>query len=144
MKRRPFICTPFNEDAAEFSPDGRWVAYESNETGRTEVYVRSFESPEERWQVSEAGGINARWAADGSEIFFLDGERNVWSVPVRAGETFVSLSPRRLFQSRNYERFDISPENGAFIMRSEPLRPTRLVVSLRWAEEVARRLRERH
>jgi Tol biopolymer transport system component len=72
----PFVQSPFVEDWAEFSPDGRWVAYESNESGRSEVYVSPFPGPGGKWQVSTAGGIEPRWRHDGKEIFFLAAAAN--------------------------------------------------------------------
>ena len=71
QKPFPFLQTPFVEASGQFSPDGRWVAYESNESGRAEVYVVSFPQPSGKWQVSTMGGVRPRWRRDGKEIFFL-------------------------------------------------------------------------
>ena len=67
---RPFLQTPFNENFPAFSPDGRWVAYDSNESGRSQVYVTPFPGPGRKWQVSAQGGRKPRWRADGKELFF--------------------------------------------------------------------------
>jgi len=71
--RKPyaFLSTPFNEQGGVFSPDGRWVAYQSNESGRDEIYVRPFPGPGGQWQVSTAGGSDPRWRPDGKELYYL-------------------------------------------------------------------------
>jgi len=66
-----FLGTRFEEVEARFSPDGRWVAYQSDESGRVEIYIRPFPGPGGRWQVSSGGGVTPRWSHDGSRLFFL-------------------------------------------------------------------------
>src|SRR5437588_6608101 len=70
-KPTPFLTTRFNEAAPTFSPDGRWVAYQSNESGRNEIYVTPFPQTGAKWQVSTAGGTEPRWRKDSHEIFYL-------------------------------------------------------------------------
>jgi Tol biopolymer transport system component len=72
-KPRPLLQTPFNETGSWLSPDDRWVAYLSNESGRTEIYVMPFRGAG-RWQVSTAGGENPRWGRDGKELFYVAGD----------------------------------------------------------------------
>ena len=74
-KAQPFLRTPFNEDAPVFSPDGRWLAYQSNESGRDEVYVQPYPGPGGKWMISSEGGSKLLWASDGRELFYRNGER---------------------------------------------------------------------
>src|ERR1019366_1716402 len=67
-KLRPFLQTQFGEGSARFSPDGRWVAYHSDESGRFEIFVRSFPGPGARWQISTEGGRESRWSRSGREL----------------------------------------------------------------------------
>ena len=103
----PFIeGTPFAERAAQFSPDGRWVSYESNESGRTEIYIRPFSVsasaivPGGQWQVSTAGGAQSRWSHDGKELYWIapDGKLMAAAITVR-GNSIESGMPVALFQS---------------------------------------------
>ena len=76
-KPRPYLQTTFGENHGAISPDGRWLAYTSNETGRPEVYVRTFPDPNQgKWQVSTSGGDQARWRRDGKELFFMASDKN--------------------------------------------------------------------
>ncbi|MDA2930887.1 hypothetical protein MYX84_13245 [Acidobacteria bacterium AH-259-O06] len=93
-----FVQTQFAEFYPRFSPDGRWVTYQSNESGRYEVYVRPFPGPGGRWQISTEGGGRPRWSPDGSELFYQQGDR-MMVVPVTAsGTTFRAGKPRELFR----------------------------------------------
>ena len=87
--RKPTVVasTPFEERGGQFSPDGRWVAYQSNESGRSEIYVQSFPGPGGKWQVSTAGGTDARWRPDGKELFFLAPDAKLMAVSVRASDS---------------------------------------------------------
>lgn len=97
----PVVGTPFEERGGQFSPDGRWVAYQSNESGRFEIYVQPFPGPGGKWQVSTAGGTDPRWRVDGKELFFLAPDARLMAVPVRASNsTFEAGSPAALFQTR--------------------------------------------
>jgi len=91
---QPFLATPFQESEASFSPDGRWVGYQSNESGRNEVYVRPFPPAGGRWQLSDEGGAYARWARDGSELYYRTDE-GIMGVSVQAfGDSFDASRPR--------------------------------------------------
>jgi Tol biopolymer transport system component len=99
-KPRPFVQTPFNETSGRFSPDGRWVAYQSNESGRSEVYVVPFPGPGGKWQVSTGGGEYPRWRRDGKELFFLAGGNTVMSAAVNgSGSAFEVGSVQRVFEA---------------------------------------------
>ena len=98
QKQFPFLQTPFDERQGRFSPDGRWIAYTSNESGPWEVYVRSFPDSGGKWQVSTNGGGQPQWRRDGRELFYLSADRKVMSVEVRgSGPTFDAGTPKELF-----------------------------------------------
>ncbi len=95
----PLVATPFNESQARLSPDGRWMAYTSNETGRDEIFVRGFPAGTASVQVSSDGGIEPVWRGDGAELFFLSPDHRIMSVSVKArGPRFEAGAPARLFQ----------------------------------------------
>ena len=104
--RKPvrYLRSPFNENNAAISPDGRWLAYDSDETGRSEIYVSSFPEPGERYRVSTSGGTNARWSNDGREMVFWTTAAvqaftlgSVYSVDVQTTPAFKPGTPRLLF-----------------------------------------------
>ena len=95
----PIVTTNFDELWATFSPDGRYVAYQSNESGRSEIAVQEFPEARNKWQVSTDGGGQSFWRGDGRELFYRSGSR-LMSVPVEAGETFTAGTPAPLFQAR--------------------------------------------
>jgi len=126
-KPTPFLQTGFIERHAQFSPDGRSVAYASNESGNYEVYVRSFPSATGKWKVSTDGGASPRWRADGREIFFLTSDRKLWSVDVKSGpSTFEASVPKLLFETRvtapndNFFAYDVAPDGRRFLMTTVP------------------------
>ena len=101
--RKPIVVvsTPFEERGGQFSPDGRWVAYQSNESGRFEIYVQPFPGPGGKWQASTAGGVHPRWRPDGKELFFLAPDAKLMAAPVRVSDsTFDAGSLASLFQTR--------------------------------------------
>jgi dipeptidyl aminopeptidase/acylaminoacyl peptidase len=101
QKPAPFVQTEFNEIQGRFSPDGRWVAYASNESGTYQVYVQSFPSSGSKWQVSTNGGAQPQWRRDGKELFYLAPDRKLMAVEVNgAGPTFVPGVPKPLFEPR--------------------------------------------
>jgi Tol biopolymer transport system component len=111
--RKPwvFLKTNFDERNAQFSPDGRWVAYQSNESGRNEIDIRPFAPPGDstagnsggQWQVSTAGGIFPVWRPDGKELYYLAPDGKLMAAPVAVnGATFEPGAPVALFQTRIY------------------------------------------
>lgn len=123
----PFIVTRFNEGGARFSPDGRWLAYTSDESGREEIYVRPFpEFRQGRWQVSAHGGRAPRWRRDGRELFYIGPNGTVISVQVQPGAGLeLNLgSPQALFQNPMAAAgpigfiapFDVLPDREQFIL----------------------------
>jgi dipeptidyl aminopeptidase/acylaminoacyl peptidase len=118
----PLVTTEASERQVQISPDGRWFAYTSDRSGRSEVYVQRFPSPTDRWQVSTDGGGDARWSADGKQLFFIAEDRQMMSVPVMAGDTFGHGRAIPLFDttmrpdwgtSRNH--YDVD-NDGRFLM----------------------------
>ncbi len=103
----PFLRTEFDEGQGYFSPDSRWVAYYSNETGRYEIYVRPFSagSPQEassagpKWLISTAGGVEPRWRADGRELYYVALDGKLMAVAVTTGQVFQTGVPKPLFQT---------------------------------------------
>ncbi len=94
----PLLATPFNEVQGRVSPNGRWIAYASNESGRFEVYVRAFPSAKGQWTISPAGGMQPEWRRDGRELFYVSSDRRLMAVPVTtAQDTFSADVPRPLF-----------------------------------------------
>jgi len=99
-KARPFLQTPSHERAGPLSPDGRWLAYLSDETGRAEVYVQPFPGRGGKWQVSTDGAFTLRWARSGRELFYRSGNR-VMVVDVSSTPTFKAGTPKLLFEGRH-------------------------------------------
>jgi len=91
------IRTAFEEYDGRFSPDGRWLAYVSDESGRPEVYVQPFPLTGNKWIISTAGGVEPRWRGDGRELFYLALDGKVMSVAVAGSTTFEAAAPRALF-----------------------------------------------
>jgi Tol biopolymer transport system component len=97
----PFLTGPYDEVHARISPDGRWVAYTSDESGRAEVYVQSFPEPGGKWQVSTNGGSDPCWRGDGTELYYLSSDQQLMSMPLaRGAASFEVVVPRALFPIR--------------------------------------------
>jgi Tol biopolymer transport system component len=92
----------------QFSPDGKWVAYASNESGKWEIYVTSFPEPQGKWQVSTGGGEQPRWRGDGKELFYLSSDSKMMVAPVTTGAKFDSGSPVPLFQANPREQVSLN------------------------------------
>jgi len=97
---KPWLASTFNEAAPQLSPDGKWIAYQSDESGRNEIYVRSFPESQEKWTVSSAGGKMPAWRADGREINYISPDSKMMAVPVDTGNGFQSGTPVALFELR--------------------------------------------
>jgi len=150
---QPLIQTAFAEQNAEISPNGRWVAYESNVSGQFQVYVLPFpDVSKERSQVSTDGGIQPHWAPSGQELFYLGPNGALMSVRVESGPTWKAGTPTQLFEGRYYRgrgssisrTYDVSPDGKRFLMikegdgSSQSTVTTNLVVVRNWLEEVKR------
>lgn len=99
-KPMPFLHSQFNESHGQFSPDGKWIAYTSDETGRAEIYVRSFPAAGEKWQISTNGGDQAQWRRDGKELYYMAGDNKLMMVQVRTLQTFETEVPIPLFNAQ--------------------------------------------
>ena len=126
------IHTTFREFNAEISPDGRWVAYESNEDGQNQVHVRPFPKVDTgHWQISTSGGTRPLWARSGRELFYLDGNGVLTAVPVQTGGAMFSAgNPAKLFDTRYYSgtagrTYDVSPDGQRFLMIRTARPPSR-------------------
>jgi eukaryotic-like serine/threonine-protein kinase len=138
-----FAKTGFREGAARFSPDGHWMAYTSDESGRSEVYVQPFPGPGGKWQISVEGGNWPVWARSGRELFYLNGSK-IMSVGVTTQPSFATSTPRLLtdvpMQTSNFYagngEFDVSPDGQhfLFIKARENALPTEMRVVLNWDE----------
>jgi Tol biopolymer transport system component/predicted Ser/Thr protein kinase len=136
---QPFRRTPAQERQGSLSPDGKWMAYASNESGRSEIYVEPVPGPGGRWQLSTEGGEQPRWARTGREIFYRNGTR-MMTVPVETQPAFRAAKPVQLFDAK-FDRggaiggYDVSPDGQTFLMtRSERPNPTEIRVVIGWPE----------
>jgi dipeptidyl aminopeptidase/acylaminoacyl peptidase len=93
----PYLQTKFSEQSGMFSPDGRWIAYVSDESGQDEVYVQSFPLSVEKRQISTNRGSEPSWRKDGGELFYLAADRNLMSVPIKLGAKLEAGLPKALF-----------------------------------------------
>ena len=144
-KPRPFLQTVANEYGPAFSPDGRWLAYVSEESGRNEVYVQTFPGPGGKWEVSTEGR-DPVWSRNGRELFYR-AANNFMVVSVEILPTFSAGQPRLLFQKNfAYARdltsdFDVSPDGQRFLMIQNAAgesAPTQIDVVLNWFDELHR------
>jgi Tol biopolymer transport system component len=115
-----FLSSEFDENQGEFSPDGHWVAYASNESGRYEVYVQPFPGPGGKWQVSTAGGAMPVWRRDGKELFYVAPDRKLMAVAVRTGAAFEPETAGPLFEVRlrndPTRHYDVSADGQRFLV----------------------------
>ena len=121
-KPQPVLQTLFNEGRACFSPDGHWIAYQSNESGRGEVYVISFHGVPGKWQVSTRGGGDPCWSPDGHELYYLTPDQVLMTVPVTATPTFQPGTPQELFRVRvetgtRRNVYCVAPDNQRFLFQ---------------------------
>ncbi|UCF41568.1 MAG: PD40 domain-containing protein, partial [Gemmatimonadota bacterium] len=146
-ERISLLSTPFNEQGATLSPDGRWMAYTSDETGRDEVYVRPFPEGGGKVLVSQGGGAEPRWRPDGRGLYYQgehDGLPYLIEAFVSAGDEFAVGAQTPLFDVSEFEpaqphaNYDVSPDGTRFAMVHQgPL--SEMVFMLNWSEEVRRR-----
>ena len=148
-KAQPFLRTPFNESVPQFSPDGRWLAYISDESGHFEIYVQPYPGPGSKWQISTEGGTEPVWNPNGRELFYRSGEK-MMTVDISTQPGFAAGKPRMLFEGR-YEptplttpNYAVSPDGQRFLMLKPAQQaeeaPTQINVVLNWIEELKRRV----
>jgi Tol biopolymer transport system component len=143
---RSFIASAYDNLSPSLSPDGRWIAYASDEQGRFEIYVRPFPGPGGRWQVSKDGGNEPRWSHTGREIFFRAGP-SIMAAAVQAGATFAPGEVRELFRTTvftgtTFPTYDVARDGRTFFM-AQPARANdqTVVVLLNWFENLPARSR---
>ena len=123
-RERPFLESRFDQSGGRFSPDGKWIAYESNETGAMEIFVRSFPASDQRWQVSVGGGDTPRWRGDGRELYYVSADRKITAVEIRTDPKFQAGSPRALFPTQiipNIEarnNYDVTSDGRRFVVNT--------------------------
>jgi Tol biopolymer transport system component len=143
--RTPFAvaATPANEDQGQFSPDGHWLAYTSNESGQSEIYAIPFppSSGGGKWMVSRGGGVQPRWRRNGRELFYISPDSKMMSVEVNAQPVFQSGTPRPLFQTEIVDTgirtgplsWDLAPDGNRFlIITANSSDTSSLTVALNW------------
>jgi eukaryotic-like serine/threonine-protein kinase len=141
----PFLLTPFDERSPRFSPDGKWLAYVSDESGRNDVYVQPFPGPGPKWLVSTDGGIDPVWSRDGRELFYRKDDE-MMAVSVAPKGEFSAGRPQRLFEIRfdagdNGPNYDVSRDGKWFVMPRSAQGPVpgELHLVLNWFSEVTAR-----
>jgi len=130
----------------QFSPDGKWVAYASNESGIWEVYVSPFPEANSKWQVSRGGGEEPRWRSDGKELFYLSGDKKLMAAEVKTGSSFEAKDPVALFQTRSRQRissqdmfsYSVSRDGNRFLINTIVDEPNAapFSITLNWAAEL--------
>ena len=139
----PFLTTPFGEVPARFSPDGRWVAYVSNESGRSQVYVVPFPGPGGKWQISTQGGGAPVWRRDGKEIFYVADDARLMAAAVSLTASGIEIGSERplfqLFPGGPRSFYDVAPD-GRFLVVSSTDKPDSSPITLvvNWAARMSR------
>jgi dipeptidyl aminopeptidase/acylaminoacyl peptidase len=141
-KAYPIIQSEFSDTHARFSPDGRYIAYSSDQTGRSEIYVRNFPSLDGVWQISTAGGDQVLWSRTGKELFYMSLDRKLISVPFTGGASFQAGQPSELFSTQvpltgltdERNHYLASPDGQRFLVNNliEESSATPLTVIVNW------------
>jgi Tol biopolymer transport system component len=141
-KPKIYLKTEFNENQGQFSPDGRFVAYVSDSSGRDEIYVQPFPTASDgKWIVSQGGGIAPRWRGDGKELFYISTDSKMMAVDVSTNPMFKTSIPKALFQApilggataRHVIRYDVSADGKKFLINSAAGEgPSPITVVLNW------------
>ncbi len=140
---RPVLRAKFSQLGARLSPDGHWLAYQSEESGVSEIFVRTFPESRERRQVSSGGGTQPRWRGDGKELFYISPDRKVMAVEVRTEPRFEAGAPRALFQTRILpliearNHYDVTADGQRFVINSRRPEDASLPITVvsGWAPE---------
>ena len=140
----PILESPSQKGDAMVSPDGHWVAYQSNETGETEIYVAAYPGPGGKFPISNAGGMLPRWARTGRELFYRNGDK-LMAVDIQTSPTFHAGTPRVVFTGDYMSVYDLSPDGKRFLMVKPPADRQKapmdqVTVVLNWFEELRQRV----
>ncbi len=147
-----FLGTPFYESFPSFSPDGHWLAYHPNESGRSEVYVRPYPGPGSKWQISTNGGSEPVWARKGRELFYQQGDKMMVVSYSGEGDAFRAGTPRVLFEGEFEQMgpynlpYDVTADGERFVMLQQEgasegeADRTHLTFITNWFDEVRRRV----
>jgi len=147
-KPRAFLASEFREGAPSLSPDGRWAAYVSDESGRPEIYVRAVPGPGSKWTISSDGGMEPVWTRNGRQIFYRRGDA-IYAVDVQTAPTFSAGRARKLFEkhyvpsSAFWPNYDVSADGSSLLMIrdiSQPAGLPRINVVLNWFQELRQRV----
>ncbi len=140
------LTGPGDRINGQVSPDGKWMAYMSNETGNWEVYVTSYPNLQGKFQISAGGGGDPHWRRDGEEIFYVNRKNTLFAVPASAGETFEIGTPVRLFTTRGREpisstdfyTYDVTADGQRFLVNriAKPSNPSPAHVVLDWTADL--------
>jgi eukaryotic-like serine/threonine-protein kinase len=141
---KPLLVTPAYEGGPQLSPDGRWMLYQSNESGQPEIYVRRYPALDRAWQVSEGGGVQARWSSTGREVYYRGGRYMMAATFAASGAEPALGKPVPLFtdeydfgQNVSVPNYDVT-RDGRFIMLRRDTHGGRLRAVINWTEELKR------
>ena len=122
----PFLQTQFLSVESQISPDGKWLAYLSSESGRYELYVQSFPKPGAKWQISTNGAVQPRWRRDGKELFYIAPDQKLMAAPIKSDGTLEVGAAQALFEThvvggastgpRVLQQYDVAPDGQRFLM----------------------------
>lgn len=139
-KPAPLLETAFQEGFGKVSPDGRWLAYASDESGRVEIYVRPLDGGSGRWRISQSGGSQPRWRRDGRELYFISEAGRIMAAPIGAGSSFdagvpvdLSIETERDITGSRYV-YDVGDLGRRFLVIRRTTResPSPITVTLNW------------
>jgi len=141
-----FLQTPFGEREGRFSPDGRWIAYTSDDQGRSEVYVQTYPTSGGKWQISTSGGQQSWWRSDGKELYYLSNDGKLMAVEVKPGGSFEAGAPRALFDlaparalgGASSYAVTAAGERFLFVTAREEAASLQFTVVVNWAAEAKR------
>src|SRR5262249_49757660 len=141
-----FLQTPFNEQQAQFSPDGKWIAYTSDESGTPEVYVQSFPASGAKFRISTNGGAEPQWRRDGKELFYLAADKKLMAADTKLGTAFEAGVPRALFETRILvlttfrNHYAVTADGQHFLINSglSETTATPISVVVNWTEDLKR------
>ncbi|MDA2933956.1 hypothetical protein MYX82_06390 [Acidobacteria bacterium AH-259-D05] len=140
---KPFLVTPFRERSPMISPDGRWLAYISDESGQNEIYVQPFPEAGQKWLISTGGGIEPMWSPDGRELFYRTADQ-MMAVAIQTEPRFSARTPRQLYKGTyildtgvGHPRYSVSPDGQHFMM-GKASEEDQIRVVLNWFEELKR------